>query len=120
MGRKMTSSIILSSIIIWDINNLNVEALLVYLPFIRIILSELSFYQHCCYIRNAEPFKDRYFQPYMPVFADGWVPPEITTTPQQEAAAKSTAAMVARMQVCLFLFQDGGSCYVDVQNCIID
>uniref|UniRef100_A0A7M5WJE7 SH3 domain-containing protein n=1 Tax=Clytia hemisphaerica TaxID=252671 RepID=A0A7M5WJE7_9CNID len=42
--------------------------------------------------KNAEPFKDRYFQPYSPVFIDGWVPPEIVT-PQQEAAATSIARM---------------------------
>ena len=46
------------------------------------------------FLRNAEPFKDRFFQPYSPVFIDGWVPPEIIL-PHQEAAAKS----VARIQV---------------------
>ena len=55
----------------------------------------LSFF----FTRNAEPFKDRFFQPYSPVFIDGWVPPEIIL-PHQEAAAKS----VARIQVRTFIF----------------
>jgi len=48
--------------------------------------------------KEHDVFKDRYAKAYIPVFVDGWVPPEIITNDKQEAAARSTAAIFARMQ----------------------
>ncbi|XP_057297923.1 epidermal growth factor receptor kinase substrate 8-like isoform X3 [Hydractinia symbiolongicarpus] len=48
--------------------------------------------------KSSDRFKDRYFNLYIPIFIDGWIPPEIVANEKQGAAAKSTAVMVARMQ----------------------
>ncbi|XP_065050991.1 epidermal growth factor receptor kinase substrate 8-like isoform X1 [Rhopilema esculentum] len=48
--------------------------------------------------QSAPMFHDRYITPYAPKFKDGWTPPEIVADERGAAAAKSTAAMVARMK----------------------
>ncbi len=44
-------------------------------------------------------FKDADASVYVPVFKDGWSPPDIIVDDRNAAAAKSAAAMVARMKV---------------------
>lgn len=63
---------------------------------------KVTFFRIFPFCRQHDKFKDQYFQPYVPTFADGWVPPEIIVNEKQEAAVKSTAMAVARMQVFIF------------------
>ena len=48
-------------------------------------------------------FHDKVVIGYVPVFKDGWIPPEIVADEREAAAAKSTAVMVAKMKVSLHL-----------------
>jgi len=48
---------------------------------------------------TAPQFRSKSIQPYIPIFKNGWTPPEIVVDDRSAAAAKSAAVMVERMKI---------------------